>query len=192
MSANNFRRTLVNFKLGTVKLAKWRHSMQGWLTGITGNWAKPAAQPTFDASLIRRRTDTFTVPSCIFSLSLLQVRRVWLFWLHNSFGIQQARVSKNTEFWSQARMFWTSGNPLIVCILVKLQREADQFVPLLKVSRLVTADRQTKLTELSPGSQLGVEHRSWAALSCLASCQIGLLHTFRIDLIFSKKIDVQS
>ena len=26
------------------------------------------------------------------------------------------------------------------------QREADQFVPLLKVSRLVTADRQTKLT----------------------------------------------
>ena len=26
------------------------------------------------------------------------------------------------------------------------QREADQFVPLLKVPRLVTADRQTKLT----------------------------------------------
>ena len=42
----------LNFKLGTVKLAKWRHSMEGWLTWITGKWAKPAAKTTFDASLI--------------------------------------------------------------------------------------------------------------------------------------------
>ena len=33
--------------------------------------------------------------------------------------IHQARASKNAKFWSQARMFLTSGYVLIVCVLVK-------------------------------------------------------------------------
>ena len=32
--------------------------------------------------------------------------------------LQEARVSKNTQFWSQARMFLTSGYALIVRVLV--------------------------------------------------------------------------
>ena len=34
-------------------------------------------------------------------------------------AVRYACVSKNAEFWSQARMFLTSGYVLIVCILVE-------------------------------------------------------------------------